>query len=66
MCAVHTLPYLSHKMVKIMFLMNIYSISVVQIISTMFGFKLRCTVLVNLSPSIYHLTITCTDNIHKI
>ena len=50
MCAVHTLPYLSHKMLKIMFLWNIYSNSAVEIISTMFGFELwRVTVLVNLS-----------------
>ena len=50
MCAVHTLPYLSHKMVKIMFPLEIYSNSAVKIISTMFGFSLwRVTVLVNLS-----------------
>ena len=38
MCAAHTLPYLSYKMVKIMFFFfNIYSNSAVQIILTMFG-----------------------------
>ena len=53
MCAVHTLPYLSHKMVKKMFLLellNVYSNSAVQIISTKFGCSLwPVTVLVNLS-----------------
>ena len=38
MCVVHTLPYLSHKMGKIMFLLKyFFSNSDVQIISTMFG-----------------------------
>ena len=50
MCVVHTLPYLSHKMVKIMFPLEYLLKLDVQIISTMFGFSLwRVTVLVNLS-----------------
>ena len=51
MCAVHTLPYLSHKLFKVMFLLEyFFSNSAVQIISTMFGFQVWCvTVLVNLS-----------------
>ena len=50
MSTVHTLPYLSHKMVKIMFILEYLLISAVQIISTMFGLQLWCvTFLVNLS-----------------
>ena len=53
MCAVHTLPYLSHKMVKIMFLLEYLLNSAVQIISTMFG----CYSSIQPFPSIYNLTI---------
>ena len=50
MCAVHTIPYLSHKMVKIMFPLEYLLKISCKIISTMFGFLLwRVTVLVNLS-----------------
>ena len=38
MCAVHTLPYLLHKMVKIMFHLEYLLNSALQMISTMFGF----------------------------
>ena len=60
MCAVHTLPYLSHKMVKIMllFFFNIYSNSGIEMIIN----NVWVLILVNYSScqpflSIYNLTI---------
>ena len=58
MCAVHTLPYLSHKLFKIMFIYNMYSNSAVQIISTMLGVLIMmCYSSCQPFPSIYNSTI---------
>ena len=58
MCAVHTLPYLSHKLFKVMFLLEYYSNSAVQIISIMFWVLIMvCYSSCQPFPSIYNLTI---------
>ena len=50
MCAVHTLPYLSHKLSKVMFLLEyLLKFSCANYINNVFGFNYGVTVLVNLS-----------------
>ena len=62
MCVVHTLPYLSHKMVKIMFpLEYLLKFRCTNNINNVWGFILACYSSCQPFPSIMY-----KDNIHKI
>ena len=67
MCAVHALPYLSHKMVKIMFLLNylLKLISCTNYINNVWVLIMVCYSSCQPFPSIYNLTI-CTRIIFTI
>ena len=69
MCAVHALPYLSHKMVKIMFLLDfLLKFSCTNYINNVWVLIMVCYSSCQPFPSIYNLTIhcMCKDNIYKI
>ena len=58
MCAVHTLPYLSHKMVKIMFLLEyLLKFSCTNYINNVWVLIMVCYSPCQHFPSIYNLTI---------
>ena len=58
MCAVHTLPYLSHKMVKIMFLLEyLLKFSCTNYINNVWVIIMVCYSSCQPFPSIYNLTI---------
>ena len=62
MCAVHTLPYLSHKMVKIMFpLEYLLKFCSTNYINNVWVFIMACYSSCQAFPSIMY-----KDNIHKI
>ena len=58
MCVVHTLPYLSHKLFKIMFLLEyLLKFSCTNYISNVWGLSMVCYSSCQPFPSIYNLTI---------
>ena len=58
MCAVHTLPYLSHKLFKIMFLLEyLLKFSYTNYINNVWVFIMVCYSSCQPFPSIYYLTI---------
>ena len=58
MCAVHTLPYLSHKMVQIMFLLeNLLKFSCTNYMNNVRVLIMVCYNSCHPFPSIYNLTI---------
>ena len=62
MCVVHTLPYLSHKMVKIMFSLEyLLKFSCTNYINNVWVFIMVCYSSCQPFPSIMY-----KDNIHKI
>ena len=58
MCAIHTLPYLSHKMVNIMFILeNLLNFSCTIYINNVWVLIMVCYSSFQPFPSIYNLTI---------
>ena len=58
MCAVHTLPYLSHKMVKILFLLEyLLKISCTNYVNNVWVLIIVCFSSCQPFPSIHNLTI---------
>ena len=58
MCVVHTLPYLSHKLFKIMFLLEyLLKFSCTNYISNVWVLSMVCYSSCQPFPSIYNLTI---------
>ena len=69
MCAAHTLPYLSHKLFIIMFLLEyILKFSRTNYINNVWVLIMVCHSFCQPFPSIYNLTTLYMyqDNIHKI
>ena len=66
MCAVHTLPYLSHKLFEIMFLLEyLLEFSCTNYINNVWVLIMVFYSSCQPFPSIYNLTMY-KDNIHKI
>ena len=66
MCAVHTLPYLSHKLFKIMFLLEyLLKFSCTNYINIVWALIMVCYSSCETFSSIYNLTMY-KGNIHKI
>ena len=58
MCVVHTLPYLSHKLFKIMFLLEyLLEFSCTNYINNVWVLIMVCYSACQLFPSFYYLTI---------
>ena len=58
MCVVHTLPYLSHKIVKTMFLLEyLLKFSCTNYINNVLGLIMVCYSSCQPFPSIYNLTL---------